>query len=102
VKSCMSGRAIELKEGGDEIVIRFPYDTAIVAVVRRLSRRRFDSIAKCWTGPAAVIVEVVDALLPHGFSVAAAARELYFARGGTRRLEKAAADPGPLPPPKCA
>lgn len=101
VKSCMSGRSIELNDHGDQIVVRFPYDTAVVARVRQLSQRRFDQRAKCWSCPLDVIVEVVDALLPHGFEVGTSAQEIYVARGGTQPFGKGPANRGTLPPPKC-
>lgn len=97
----MSGRSIELGEGGDQVVLRFPYDTAIVTVVRGLSQRRFDQPGKCWSCPVDVIVEVVDTLLPHGFAVGASARELYAALGGTQKIGEGSADGVTLPPPKC-
>ena len=100
-KSCQSGRSVELREGGDPVVIRFPYDTALVAVVRGLSRRRFDQRAKCWSCPADAIVEAVDTLLPHGFEVAASARALYVARGGRSEFLPGPSAPDPRPTTKC-
>ncbi len=101
VKSCMSGRSIELNDPGDQIVVRFPYDTAVVTLVRQLSQRRFDQRAKCWSCPLDAIVEVVDALLPHGFEVGASAQEVYVVRGGVQPFGKGRADRDALPPPKC-
>ncbi len=102
VKSCMSGRSIELCDSGDQVVIRFPFQPSIVTVMRGLSRRRFDQLAKCWSCPLGAIIEVVDTLLPHGFAVGAAARELYAARGGTQKLDAETVAPaGALPPPRC-
>lgn len=97
----MSGRSIELSDGGDQVVIRFPYDTSVVTLVRRLSQRRFDQIAKCWTCPINVLVEVVDTLLPHDFVVGASARQLYAARGGMHQLTEDRVARITLPPPKC-
>ncbi len=81
----MTGRSIEL-EGDAKVVIRFPYHPTLVDVVRGLSRRSFDKLNRCWSAPVESVVEVVDLLVPHGFAVAAAAREAYAARGGTQTL----------------
>jgi hypothetical protein len=97
VKSCMSGRAIELRAGGGGIDVRFPFDPKLAAVMRGLSRRRFDQIAKCWSCPVEAIVEVVDTLLPFGFEVGAEARALYVARGGTQTLAAVSSPRGPSP-----
>jgi exodeoxyribonuclease VII large subunit len=78
----MASRAIELNEKGDELVVQFAYRAELVQVVRGLSRRRFDPIGKFWTAPVETVVEVVEALLDHGFVVSAAVRELYLQRGG--------------------
>jgi len=87
----MAGRAIELGDDG-AVVIRFPYHPTVVDVVRGLSRRSFDRLNKCWSAPAEALVEVVDTLVPHGFAVAAPAREAYVARGGTQTLASGLAD----------
>jgi len=89
----MSGRSIELSDAGDRVVIRFPYDTGVVARVRELPQRRFEQAAKCWSCPIERIVDVVDALRPHGFAVAAAARSLYVERGGAQALPAEPDDP---------
>ena len=101
VKSCVSGRSIELSSAADQILIRFPYETKLVTVVRGLSRRRFDQIAKCWCCPVDLIIEVVDALLPHDFAVGASAFDLYVARGGTSPISASADARGMTSPPKC-
>jgi len=98
VKSCRSGRSIELREGGGGVDVRFPFDAKLTAVMRGLSQRRFDQIAKCWSCPNEAIVAVVDTLLPHDFEVGVAARELYVASGGKRPL---AALSTPREPPPC-
>ncbi len=92
MKACSSGRAIEIEEVGGaadrgghrSIVIRFPFDVALVATIRALPGRRFDTQAKCWRCPLEAIVVVVDTLAPLGFSVAPDAFAHYVANGGTR------------------
>ncbi|MSR46741.1 MAG: exodeoxyribonuclease VII large subunit [Planctomycetes bacterium] len=98
IASCSSGRSIELGATGDgvgdgKVVIRFPYHPTLVNVVRGLSRRNFDSLNKCWCAPVEVLVEVIDTLLPHDFAIGATAREAYAARGGTREIGAAIAEP---------
>jgi hypothetical protein len=97
----MSGRSVELGGRGDTLVIRFPFDTTVVSVIRGLSARRFDQHAKYWACPIETVVEVVDTLLPHDFEIGASVREVYGSRGGTQRLAATPAKSGSLPPPRC-
>src|SRR5688572_12065532 len=78
----MAGRAIELSEQGDELVVHFSYDPRLVEVVRALSRRRFDRNTKRWYCPKEIVVEVVETLVDHGFALAANVRGLYVECGG--------------------
>jgi len=78
----MASRAIDLNEPGDELVLDFSYNPALVAVVRGLSRRRFDPVTKHWYCPAEIVIEVVERLVENGFVVSARALALYRERGG--------------------
>jgi exodeoxyribonuclease VII large subunit len=78
----LAGRAIDLSEQGDELIVRFGYHPTLVDVVRGISRRRFDRVAKYWVCPSEVVVEVVETLVAHGFVVSAKVRALYGERGG--------------------
>jgi exodeoxyribonuclease VII large subunit len=78
----MPSRMIELSATGDELVVRFAYNATLVDVVRGISRRRFDRAAKYWACPLEIVVEVVDALVDHGFALAADVRARYVEKGG--------------------
>lgn len=82
---------IELDGQGRDLLIRFDYDARLVDAVRALPGRRFDARNKLWTVPARHVDEVVNKLLPHGFALAPAVREM--ASGGA-----AAATAGDDPP----
>ena len=61
---------IDLDERGFDLLIRFDYDRRLVEAVRQLPGRRFDPRAKLWTVPVKHVDVVVDALVPHGFTLA--------------------------------
>lgn len=63
------GRAVSLGSD-DNLIISFPYDPEMVALVKRLSSRRFDPKSKRWEAPLRVAGEVIEMLSPHGFRIA--------------------------------
>lgn len=61
----------------NQFVITFPYDPALVAIVKALPKRRFDSDGKCWI--ASAVMENVTALFgfkAHGFEIEQSALDL--------------------------
>ncbi len=81
MKACHAGRSVEIDPAaGGSLVIRFPYDVALLAAVRALPGRRFDTHAKCWRCPLDAAATVVAALAPLRFTIAPAVAALLTER----------------------
>lgn len=83
MKACHAGRSVELDVAGGSLVIRFPYDVALLAVVRALPGRRFDTHAKCWRCPLDAAATVLAALAPLRFTIAPEVAALAPSRDGS-------------------
>ncbi|MEE8142363.1 MAG: exodeoxyribonuclease VII large subunit [Planctomycetota bacterium] len=75
-------RVLESGRGGKEIRIRFPYDKALLKVVKNLPGRRWHPDARYWSVPGKHLPEVTEALLPLGFQVSEEVRVLISEAGG--------------------
>lgn len=84
-----TGRTIDLDPRGEDLVIRFPYDPAIIPVVRTLPGRRWNAREKIWLVTSTSIRETVRILEPLGFLLTPAAR---------RRLESPDSGAPTFPP----
>ena len=83
-----SRRRIE-HDGGLNLVIRFPFDRALVDLVKSLPHRRWHGDEKYWSAPATDVVEVVEAMVPEGFVCDDGTAHLYSEAGGSLNLAAA-------------
>lgn len=80
MKACHAGRSVELDAADGSLVIRFPWDVALLATVRALPGRRFDTHAKCWRCPLDAAATVVATLAPLRFTIEPAVAALLTER----------------------
>ena len=81
----VSRRRIE-HDGGRNLVIRFPFDRALVALVKSLPHRRWHGDEKYWSAPATDVIEVVETMVPQGFQCDDGTASLYREKGGSLSL----------------
>ena len=87
-------------DGMGGLQVRFPYDRALVELVKTLPQRRWNAAERYWFVPETDVVPLVDLLHAHGFAFDRATRELYSSMGGRAELAPPAAprSAGPLLP----
>lgn len=73
-------------DGRGSLRIRFPFDRALVDLVKSLPGRRWNPAEKFWSVPEEDTVGLVEALHPLGFQFDEATRKIYESHGGTRDL----------------
>jgi SNF2 family DNA or RNA helicase len=66
-----------ISEKDDNLIICFDYNPFLVAIIKRITGRKFDSDNKVWTVPKQNTKEVLDVLLPLGFSYDPQIQETY-------------------------
>lgn len=88
-------RLIELDSDRRRLILRFPYDPAVVARVRELPERRFDREERTWWVPCQHAHAVADALAPHGFALAPEVAALLGGAEAAAPNDSSPAAPGP-------
>ncbi|NIM00545.1 MAG: exodeoxyribonuclease VII large subunit [Acidobacteria bacterium] len=79
---------------GQTLLIRFPFDRALVERVKTLPGRRWNASERYWFVPDDHVVAVVDLLADDGFEFDESTRGLYTALGGSRALDERPASTG--------
>lgn len=74
-------------DGSGGFEIRFPFDRALVDLIKTLPNRRWNAGSRFWTVPDVDAVRLVDMLQPHRFRFDEPTRKLYVALGGALTLE---------------
>jgi len=82
-------------DGAGALQVRFPFDRALVDLIKTLTHRRWNAAERFWWVPDIDVVELVDLLEPQRFRFDAATRALYHEFGGKLPLEDAEAAPAP-------
>ena len=84
-------------DGLGALELRFPFDAELVALVKSLPQRRWNSADRFWSVPETDVVRVVELLQNRGFDFDRATRDLYAAMGGATPLHEAARAPTSAP-----
>ena len=74
-------------DGTGAFQIRFPFDRALVDLIKTLPNRRWNAAERFWSVPEDDIVPLVEMLEPRHFRFDSATREAYRALGGTIALD---------------
>jgi exodeoxyribonuclease VII large subunit len=82
-----------VEHDGHTLQIRFPFDRALVDLIKSLPSRRWNASEKFWSVPEDDVVLVVDLLVDDGFEFDEVTRDLYTALGGSRVLGQAGQRP---------
>ena len=70
-------------DGRGALEVRFPFDRALVELVKTLPSRRWNAAERFWSVPESEVVPLLDLLLPEGFTPDDATRRLYVSLGGS-------------------
>ena len=76
-------RTIDYDPGAGLLLIQFPYDRALIQVVRGLPGRRWQPRAKCWAVPIKHLDEVCERLSMHEFEITGEVAALFAQRSAT-------------------
>jgi exodeoxyribonuclease VII large subunit len=84
-------------DGVGALEVRFPFDRALVELLKTLPKRRWNAAERFWSVPEADVVRLVDLLEPERFRFDARTRETYRAFGGRLLLDGAEPETAPAP-----
>ncbi len=76
-----------IHDGAGRLEVRFPFDRALVDLVKSLPSRRWNAEDKFWSVPEADVILLVDLLLGRGFEFDRATCDLYRSLGGAADLD---------------
>jgi len=77
-------------DGAGRLEVRFPFDRALVDLVKSLPSRRWNADDKFWSVPDSDVIPLVELLLGRGFEFDRATCDLYRSFGGSGDLREPA------------
>ena len=82
-------------DGSGALIVRFPFDRALVELIKTLPNRRWNAGERFWWVPEQDAVQLVELLEPHRFRFDGTTLQVYARLGGSLALEEVSDPPRP-------